>query len=696
VSGIQLKWVIIFIVLTFSLSLKSFAEDADFLDLSLEELMHTKVSVSSSFQQSLKSTPGIVRVISKEAIASNGWQNLQQLLMHIPGVQISVSKNGHSNIWMRGVQNRNNNKVLLLIDGVPQHDLYYGNFNINKQIPLQAIEKVEVLNGPGGVVHGANSFAGVIAITTKSQGKSVGVNVSQQASYTSNVSKENVYQGQIYTDSNWQTALGDFYFFTSALKDDGFQPQYNRRGEFVGRDASSESYNVLAKYQYQSFDMQLNYSDYAYPYRFTKAERWQGYDKQILSISANYSQQISSNVELKLSGYHKQYDFSRPKEYYEDGLVESSGESLHDTSSQGVDAVFLWPVSAQRHVSFGLNFNRDWSRKTVENLTEFSIDSLPIKTSEQSLIENASRRVFGVFTEFQQEIFLQHWLHLGLRYDDLSDFDNQLNYRISITKESDNFYYKFLFGTSYRVPSYREYLKKYNDDYNQKNLLNPEEMKTIELAVGYNFEHHDLSLVWYSNHYENFIKEVNINSVDGIVIDSGGGDEYGFNFDEIEVNGLELTWLWELQKSLLIKSSLSYLLDASENPGVLTQEIVSPEPISAEKTDLMFMSDFTATFEVNYQFSKRYQLYWDLIYYGDRSVPSNYQDNSSVLQKKNADYFLLSNVNLQIAINDKTNLSFAINNIFDENIYSPTPDPASDYDSQWARRQLQLSVLWQF
>lgn len=686
----------IILVFVFTLPLKTFAESADLFELSLEDLTQLKVAVSSNFQQSLKSTPGIVRVINKETITANGWQNLQQLLIHIPGVQISVSKNGHSNIWMRGVQNRNNNKVLLLIDGVPQHDLYYGNFNIIKQIPIQLVEKVEVLNGPGGVIHGANSFAGVIAITTKHQGKGVGINISQQTSYTSDDSKEGVYQEQIYGDYNWQTDLGDFYFFTSALKDDGFQPQYNRRGEFVDRDVSSESYNFLGKYQYESFDLQIKYSDYAYPYRFTKAERWQGYDKQILSISANYNKPISANIELKISGYHKQYDFSRPKERYENGLIESSGEGIYDTSAQGVDTVFLWSVSAQRHISFGFNYNRDWSRKAIENLTEFSADSPPIITIEETLVEDASRHTFGVFTEFQQQILSDYWLHLGLRYDDLSDFENQLNYRISVTKESDAFYYKFLFGTSYRVPSYREYLKKYNDDYNQKNTLAPEQMKTVELAVGYTSEHHDISLVFYSNHYQDFIKEVNINSVDGIEIDSGEGDEYGFNFDEIEVNGLELTWQWKMNKSLFMNTSLAYLLDASENPGVLTHEIVSPEPINTERTDLMFLSDLTTSIEVNYQFSKRYQIYWDVIYYSDKNVPTNYQEKSAIINPSNAGAFFLSNVNLKMAMNEKLSLSFTVNNIFDENIYSPTLDPSSDYDSQWSKRKIQLRMHWKF
>ena len=116
----------------------------------------------------------------------------------------------------------------------------------------------------------------------------------------------------------------------------------------------------------------------------------------------------------------------------------------------------------------------------------------------------------------------------------MSEFDDQLDYRIGITKETDKYNYKILYGTAYRVPTFREYLKKYSDDYSQKNPLQPEQMKTLELAAGFTIDNHNVQLVWYYNQYQEFIKELTVNSVDGIEIDSGGGDEYGFNFDEID------------------------------------------------------------------------------------------------------------------------------------------------------------------
>ncbi len=169
-------------------------------------------------------------------------------------------------------------------------------------------------------------------------------------------------------------------------------------------------------------------------------------------------------------------------------------------------------------------------------------------------------------------------------------------YNQCLTRDTDSYYHKFLFGTSYRVPSYREYLKKYNDDYTQKNPLQPEQMQTLELAFGFTPENHEFLVVWYMNRYQYFIKEVSINSVDGINISDG--DEYGFNFDQIDISGLELSWSWAISDDFMINSSVAYILEATEDPGTLTSNFVSPSPISSEKSDLLFISDVTASIQL--------------------------------------------------------------------------------------------------
>lgn len=670
-------------------------EESSLFDMTLEQLAEVTVSVSSSFQQSLANSPGIVRVVDRQDIERNNWRDLQQLLLHIPGVQVSVSKNGHSNIWLRGVQNRNNNKVLLLVDGVPQEDAYYGNFHINNQLPLQQVERVEVLSGPGGVVHGANSFSGVISVTTRDSGRRIGAWMGQQNSYISSADTEFAIDSEIYGDYDWQSEYGDFYLFASTLDEQGMRPQYHREGEFYDRDVSAERQYLLGKYHWQDFKLQMSYSDYSYPYRYTSGDRWQGYDKQLFSTKADYQLQISERMQLKLEGYLKRYDFSRPKQKYEGDRISEDGASVHDTSAAGFDATLLMPLSVQQHLSLGLNYRSDWSRNTFEDNTEYPLDSAPIRSKEELLVEDAEREDIGIFAEYQQQLY-DHWLHFGMRYDQLSEFDNQFDYRLGLTRESENFNYKVLYGTSYRTPSYREYLKKYNDDYEQKNSLQPEQMQTLETAIGTTINEHDLQLVWYFNRYQEFIKEITVNSVDGVVIDGGSGDEYGFNFDEIDISGLELSWNWKPSEVLNLSANASYLLTTNENPGLLNRTIVTPESSNVEDSDLQLLSDLTVTAQVNYQFSPRYSLYWDVIYYSDRDTADNYQSESAVQQEDNADAFWLSNVAFQAEVGKQLFLSVGVNNLFDSDIYSPPVDPASDYDNQWPGRHIELGAQWNF
>lgn len=668
----------------------------DFLDLSLADLTTLNISVSSNYQQPLKSSPGIVRVIDHRMITANGWDTLQQALMHIPGVQVSVSKNGHSNIWIRGVQSRNNNKVLLLIDGVPQNDSYYGNFHLNDLVPMQHIHCIEILNGPGGVVHGANSFAGVIAITTRNRGGRIGARAGVQDSYQSANTTETVYDGQVYADYNWQSEMGNFYLFVDTLNQQGFQPQYNRSGEFYDRDVDAKRQYFFGKYHNQALELQLSYSDYQYPYRYTKSDRWQGYDKTLFNAAAKYQYPINESLNLKLSAFYKRYDFQRPKVFFQNGRTEQAGDSNHDTSATGLNATLLWPISEQRHVSFGLSYNNDWSRNTTEVNTDYPENASASTIVSDALVEKGSLRVVGLFTEYQQQIFGNHWLHLGARYDDLSEFENQSSYRISLTREGNFFHYKILFGTSYRVPNFREYLKKYNPSYNNKTPLQPEQMETLELAVGFTPDEHDILLVWYINRYKDFIREVTVNSVDGTVINNNGGDEYSFNFKEIDISGLELSWNWQATNDLSVKSSVSYLLNASENPGFLHNNIVSPRQISSQETDLLLLSDLTASFQVNYQFNPRHQFYLEAIYYGNRDVSENYQANAARQQASNADSHWLTSLHIQSKWSRKLSFGLGINNLMDKKIYSPALDPTTDYDNQWPGRHVEVNAQWVF
>ena len=225
--------------------------------------------------------------------------------------------------------------------------------------------------------------------------------------------------------------------------------------------------------------------------------------------------------------------------------------------------------------------------------------------------------------------------------------------------------------------------------------MQPEHIKTLEFSVGYGQARWQAELAVYQNTYEDFIKEINVNSVNGVLIDSGG-DEYAFNFDTIEVQGGEFSLKLQPIDRLEISATLSRLFSTTETPGALAENIISPAPISEDSNSLQQLSNSTMSLMVNYRLNSVWSFGTDATYYSDRGVSQDYQSQSNVQNQNNADSFVLLGANVQAKLENGISLKMKVDNLLDNEIYSPNFDPSSDYDVQWPRRKVVVSVGWAF
>jgi len=138
-------------------------------DASLEQLLETRVTTVSKKEQSLSRTAAAVFVIGPEDIRRSGALSLPDLLRMAPGVNVAQI-NAHTwAISIRGFNSRYSNKVLVLIDGRSVYTpVFSGVYWEHLDIPLEDIERIEVIRGPGASTWGANAVNGVINIITKS------------------------------------------------------------------------------------------------------------------------------------------------------------------------------------------------------------------------------------------------------------------------------------------------------------------------------------------------------------------------------------------------------------------------------------------------------------------------------------------------------------------------------------------------
>lgn len=140
-------------------------------ELSFEQLLDLEVSVASVKTENILQTPAIVSRLDVQEMQKMGIHTLADLISMLPGTQVQDSGIGTKTIMVRGVFEAFNQKVLFTLDGVPYWQPTHGDVPV-QGIPLEAIDRIEVIRGPGTVFHGSNASAGVINIVTRADERS--------------------------------------------------------------------------------------------------------------------------------------------------------------------------------------------------------------------------------------------------------------------------------------------------------------------------------------------------------------------------------------------------------------------------------------------------------------------------------------------------------------------------------------------
>lgn len=150
------------------LTLNLFSQDSedDIFSMSLEELMNIEVTSVSKKAENFTKIPSSIYVITSNDIERSSATNLMELLREsVPGYWAVSTDYKNVDAYIRTV---NEGAVLILLDGTPLFDLMEATFDYkNFNIPLSAIDRIEVIKGSGGTIYGANSASGVISIFTK-------------------------------------------------------------------------------------------------------------------------------------------------------------------------------------------------------------------------------------------------------------------------------------------------------------------------------------------------------------------------------------------------------------------------------------------------------------------------------------------------------------------------------------------------
>jgi iron complex outermembrane receptor protein len=216
------------------------APTEDLTQVSLESLMGLNVVVTSSAKkaESLMNATSAIFVITQEDIQQSGARSIPDLLTMVPGVQVARQNNNQWAISARGFDDQYNDKMLVLVDGRSVYQPITGGVNWNQlDIPLEEIDRIEVIRGPGGALWGSNAINGVINIITKDAKTSQGLFLSTSEGMPVYSTGTAVAQAQGLPMDSVQTAryggsLGDSLFYKIDAQASYSQPsqEFNEDG----------------------------------------------------------------------------------------------------------------------------------------------------------------------------------------------------------------------------------------------------------------------------------------------------------------------------------------------------------------------------------------------------------------------------------------------------------------------------------
>lgn len=169
-------FIVLVLILFAGLSSKLFAQGqsdtTDVYNISLEELMEMTITTASKKSETIAEAGAVASIITAKEIESYGARNLMEVIDRVTSFYAFGNFFIQNNITAaRGGASRTfyNSYVLVLLDGRPVRESVGHGFNspLYMSFPVDRIERIEIVRGPGSVLYGTSAYYGVINIITR-------------------------------------------------------------------------------------------------------------------------------------------------------------------------------------------------------------------------------------------------------------------------------------------------------------------------------------------------------------------------------------------------------------------------------------------------------------------------------------------------------------------------------------------------
>ena len=413
-----------------------------------------------------------IQIITADIIKKSAATNVAELLQQVAGVDIRRrgTAGSQADLYIRG---GGFDQTLLLIDGIKMDDAQTGHHTLNAALPIEVIERIEIVKGPAARIFGQNAFTGAINIVTKKKLKST-VSANLEAGSFGQLNGSVTF-GKETENTTIIAHIGTLTSDGYRINSDYENYNYFFKGTF---NKQKQPINVIATF----FDRKFGAQNFYTPPSFGLNE-YEETQNSLLGISTTFQSE-----KFKLT----------PRLYWRRGqdifLLQRDNPSfyrnLHITNKVGAEA------NASYTSSLGI--------------TGFGLDISRVSISSNNLGDR-NRTMVNLFLEHRFKTG-NFDITPGVAVTYFSDFKFHAFPGLDIGyKVSDNLRAYGNIGYTYRIPTYTDLY--YNDSSTTGNPnLKPEEALAQELGLKYNTNNFYATVSVFNRDADNLIDFIRPNT----------------------------------------------------------------------------------------------------------------------------------------------------------------------------------------
>lgn len=418
-------------------------------DLGQEQQLDSVIITSSRIDLPFKENSRTITVISSTDIKNSATTNVADLLQQVAGVDIRRrgTAGSQADLYIRG---GGFDQTLLLIDGIKMDDAQTGHHTMNAALPLEVIERIEVIKGPAARVFGQNAFTGAINIVTNNS-------LTNTVSAKLETGSFGQFNAGVTVGSNLENSSHIVHIDKMTSEGYRYNTDYDNSNYFVKSvfNKKRKAVEMITTFQERKFGANGFYA------RASAVDQYEETQNSLMAFSTKFN---SDNLTIKPRLYWKrnqdEYVYLR-----EDPTVY---RNLHITNKVGAEA--------------------NASYKSELGTTGFGVDLSKIYISSNNL-GNRQRFMSNLFLEHQFKLFDETVdVTPGIAVTYFSDFKFYAFPGLDVgVKINDNLKAYGNIGYTYRIPTYTDLY--YNDSFTSGNEnLEPEKAFAQEVGLKYNTE----------------------------------------------------------------------------------------------------------------------------------------------------------------------------------------------------------------